>query len=93
MIRCRPDRGDQVRDPFELVALGAQAHGSEAHNDVPSAGSDVPSQALEHLLGGAGDDCLDLLQLLQSQQVCTVHLYCFSAVLGLRRVGGVDSLK
>ncbi|MEV8596091.1 hypothetical protein [Streptomyces sp. NPDC052012] len=43
MIRCRLDGGDQVCDPFELVVLGVQVQGTEAGDDVPSTGGDVPS--------------------------------------------------
>ncbi|MFJ8871361.1 hypothetical protein ACIRD6_37145 [Streptomyces sp. NPDC102473] len=41
MISCRSDGGDQVCDPFELVALGVQAQGTGAGDDMPSAGGDV----------------------------------------------------
>ncbi len=76
----------------QLVALGAQVQGAEARDDVPGAGRDVLLQALAHPVGRAGDDGLDLLQVLQRHAVRgpRVGVHRPAAVPGVRVRAVVD---
>lgn len=63
------ERGNQCGDPLELIALRVEVKGAEADDDVARSGRDVAAEALDDVLGGAGDDRLDLLQFLQRHAV------------------------
>jgi len=57
-----------------LIALGVEVEGAEADDDVACSGRDVAAEALDDVLGGAGDDRLDLLQFLQRHAVVGVGI-------------------